>query len=727
LKRKLALTAVLTAGGVYYYAVRPERSAAPSGYVSDIAVCAGCHAEIAKTYRLTGMGRSFSRAGRAKPIEDFTTRNTFYHPASDRHYTMSVRGGKPIQRRHQSGYGGVETNVVEVEADFIIGSGNHARGYLHRAPDGRLLELPVTWYTAGGGFWAMSPGYDRPNHKDFRRPIGYNCMFCHNAYPGVGPAEPRFGERIPEGIDCERCHGPGRAHAAAAASGKASREAIRQSIVNPARLPRDRNLEVCMQCHLETTSSRLPNVIARYGTAPFSYRPGEPLGASFLYFDHPPEARRGDKFEIAHDAYRLRQSACFRKSALTCTTCHNPHDVPRGERAVRHYDSACRNCHKTAHPAEKAMQSNCAACHMPKRRAEDAVHVVMTDHYIERRKPAGDPLAPRRESVAEYRGQVAAYYPPEGADDLYLALAQVRDEANLEAGAAALRNAIERRKPSEAGFYLDLAKAYFKAGNLDEAVAWCEEALRRKTPFPDAALQLSAALIAKGDLARAAQILSSASPDGAILANLGNVYLRQSKLDAAEAVLNQALELSPDDPGAYNLLAMTQARKGDAAAAERSFRRAIAAQPDFAEAHHNLANLLAVGRDFAQAAYHFEKALAADPGYAEAHHAYALLLMATRSFDRALRELEKAVRLNPAIAQAHSDLADLLSAKGLAARAAAHYREAVRLNPGLYEAHLELGKILAAQGNRAAARESFENAARSPDPPVRDAARKALQ
>jgi hypothetical protein len=28
----------------------------------------------------------------------------------------------------------------------------------------------------------MNPGYDRPDHKDFRRKIGYDCTFCHNGY-----------------------------------------------------------------------------------------------------------------------------------------------------------------------------------------------------------------------------------------------------------------------------------------------------------------------------------------------------------------------------------------------------------------------------------------------------------------------------------------------------------------------------------------------------------------
>src|SRR5437870_4941315 len=74
---------------------------------------------------------------------------------------------------------------------------------------------------------------------------------------------------------------------------------------------------------------------------------------------------------------------------------------------------------------------DCIGCHMPKRRTDDAVHVVMTDHYIQRRQPPRDLLAPiseRRETEENsYRGEVVLYYPrtlgnePDNPDrDLYL-------------------------------------------------------------------------------------------------------------------------------------------------------------------------------------------------------------------------------------------------------------------------------------------------------------------
>jgi tetratricopeptide (TPR) repeat protein len=642
-------------------------AAEPSAYI-DSATCSGCHAAIAQSYRRTGMGQSMYRPSATNSVEDYATRNRVYHRPSGRYYTMLQRDGQWYQRRHQIGYEGKEENAIERRIDYVIGSGNHARTYLHRTTDNHLVEMPVSWYSENGGYWAMSPGFDRPNQQDFRRSIAHSCTFCHNAYPGSAPSEEGvFPATLPEGIDCQRCHGPGRAHAEAAGR-KAPPDAIRRAIVNPARLSRERQLDVCLQCHLEPTSSPLPNVVARFEHGPFDYRPGKPLTDYFLFFDRPP-APTNDRFEIAHAGYRLQKSKCFQQSSMTCSTCHNPHDIPRGEQAAVHYNAACRKCHAAAHASAVPADGNCATCHMPRRRTDDAVHVVMTDHLIQRSRPTRDLVAARAETIDEgYRGEVTPYYPAQDAGELYVAVAQVRDGANLERGIPLLRQAIERLKPAHPEFYLELAKAYAKTGNPAEAVRWCDEALRLRPGFVLALKERGAALIAAGDLPRAAETLRAVT--GAVAqTNLGNVYLRMGQIDAAE----QALRGNPEDPDAINLLGIVAVQKGDNRAAEQLFRNALQLQTDHAEAHHNLANLLASNHDYPQAAYHFQQAIASNPGYAEAHYRYGLLLLASGSIDRAQHELETTVRIKPGLADAHRDLGDILAAKGRAREAAIEY------------------------------------------------------
>ena len=294
------------------------------------------------------MGRSFARL-QPEHVPEFG--KPFHHKASDSYFTMVARDGKYYQRRWQIGFDGKETNVDEKQVDFVVGSGNHSLTYLHLTSRGALQVLPLSWYSENGGYWDMSPGYDQPDFPGSVRPVHYECMFCHNAYPKIpealehaANAEMTFLDPVPEGIDCQRCHGPGQRHVALASAGAAP-EQIRAAIINPKRLAPDRELEVCMQCHLETTSLDLPHSIRRFDRAPFSYVPGQPLGDFSVEFDRPGGMK--DRFEIAHGAYRLRQSQCYIQSAgkLRCTTCHDPHNIPRGPAAAAHYNAVCEQCH----------------------------------------------------------------------------------------------------------------------------------------------------------------------------------------------------------------------------------------------------------------------------------------------------------------------------------------------------------------------------------------------
>ncbi len=746
------------------------------GYV-DSAICASCHQAIAKSYQLTGMGRSLYRPTPGNTIEDYTAHPTVHNEASGLTYTMVERDGRFYQRRSEVGFGGQQTNVVEEQIDYVIGSGNHARSYLHRGPDGRLIELPVSWYVENSGYWAMSPGYDRKGQEDFRRAISGECMLCHNGLPLKGSYPERgtsglavFPKEIPEGIDCQRCHGPGGAHVRAALAPNTPAEKIRQAIVNPARLNRERQLEVCMQCHLETSSSLMPNEIRRYNRTIDSYRPGEQIGDYKLYFDRASVPGQGDGFEIAHAGYRLRMSACFRASQMTCLTCHDPHQEYRISTSTAHYVAVCQGCHQSVvHKAALPAGTDCFSCHMPKRRTDDVVHVVMTDHYIQRVKPDRDLLAPMAEagSAPQGREAVVPYYPAPlphtGENELYLATAEVKHGS--ASGVAHLESAILKYSPTAPDFYFELGDGYARAGQNDEAIRWYKEALRRKPDFRPAIKQLAAALMGKGEYARAAEVLRQAvaapPADDALFSDLGNAYLRQGMLSQAQQALRRALEVNPEQPEAQNLLGLVAVQKDDPVEAQARFRDALRSQPDFAEAHNNLGNVLAGARDYPQAEYHFQRAVAIDPKSAEAHHSYALVLAMTQSYEQAIAQLREAIQLNPNDAQMHDDLGDILLVQRQADDAAMEYRQAIRLKPQLadphcglgnllgaqekfdeakselrvcvqlapdnYEAHLGLGMILMREGKKAEAKAQCQKALESPDPSLRDAAQRALE
>jgi predicted CXXCH cytochrome family protein len=641
----------------------------------DSRACAGCHAAIAKTYRETAMAQAFYRATPAA-MSAHGIIGRFEHAASGRTYSVFERNGRYFQSRNEKG-----RYELEREIHYVMGSGRHARTFISRTREGRLAELPLGWYSEKGGYLAMSPGYDRPDPLDFRRKISFDCMFCHNAYPAVAAGqdapsqEPVFPAELPEGIDCQRCHGPGSLHIAAAGKGV---------IVNPAKLGPERAMEVCMQCHLETTSRSLPNSLVRFGRGAFSYRPGEPLGEFVLHFD---QVGKPDKFEIVNSVYRLRQSRCFLESQgkMQCTTCHNPHDVPRGAAARVVYAKTCMSCHQSVALASHPKGDDCAGCHMPRRRTEDVVHAVMTDHKIVRRPPAGDLLAPKAEYAGpDYRGEVALYYPPAARDqETYLAVAQVVQKSNLKGGIPRL----EALKSKEPGVLYALAQAYEAEGNLPLA-----EARYREAGFAPAMRKLGELLQRQGRSAEALPVLEKAGGDAGAQYALGVVYRDLGRGSEAIAAMERAIALDSDFSRAYNSLGGMLIEKGDRPRAESALREALRLQPDFAEAHSNLGQLLAAGGDYTQAEFH----------------------------------LRAAIRWKPDNFSAWVALGEVQSVGGEWAAAKKSYLEALRARPLSEAAWLGLGTAQAATGDLPAARTSLAKAASGKDAAIRQEAQELL-
>lgn len=633
--------------------------------------CGACHPDVAAKFRTSGMARSFTAFRPDHTEADFERNNVFIHAASGRKYTMLRRGETAVMRRHQLGEDGSEENVVEKRIDYILGSGHKAQTFLHRNGRGELIELPVAWYTEKGGFWAMNPGFDRPDHDGFRRRIRYDCLFCHNAYPDLGGADDSFyanaiyPARLPQGIDCQRCHGPGAAHVERASRG-AGGSKLRESILNPARLSRERQMEVCMQCHLQTTSRSLPYAIIRLERGVFSFRPQQPLSSYILHFDHAPGKGFDDKFEIAHAAYRLRQSACFERSdSMTCTTCHDPHAAE----TVKGVTHVCRSCHAGSLAPSHPKEGDCAGCHMPQRRTEDVVHVVMTDHRI-RRPGLTNPVAPlsehRETAETAYRGPVVPYYPKQGIGEVYVALAQVRAGSNLDAGIPQLENALERMRPARAEFYYELAEAYWKAGNAERAFENHERALRLNPRFLPALRSYGMELSASSRPEKGEEVLKRAleldPADARTLHDLGLNYASRQKRELAIEMFRRALTSDPESPETQNALAAELYASGDRTGAKAAFREAIRAKPDYTMAHANLAILLAYEGENAGAERHFRKAVLLDPRYAKARLDYGLFLAAGRRLEEAARELRAAIQLKPGDPQALAALSAVLGA-----------------------------------------------------------------
>jgi predicted CXXCH cytochrome family protein len=728
-----------------------------AGAYADPAVCAQCHSAIAVTYEKTGMGRSFRKVRSEKDLEAVAPPKPFYHAASDSFFNMVFRNGTWYQRRWQTGFDGKETNVDEKRVDYVLGSGNHSRTLLHLTERNTLQQLPLGWYSEKGGFWGMNPGYDRPDYVGSVRPIYYECMFCHNGYPRIpegahrDTAQATYLQPLPEGIDCQRCHGPGQSHVDKASKG-ASAQVVRAAIINPARLNPDREMEVCLQCHLETSNQKLPHAIVRFARAPFSYMPGQPLADFEVAFDRAPGKNTG--FEVAQAGYRFRESQCFLKSGglngesrLRCTSCHNPHDIPRGEEAVSHYNQVCAGCHQPAtllatagiNASVHEARANCVSCHMPRRRTDDAVHVVMTDHFIARRPPEGDLLAEKPERAenpaSSYRGEVVPYYPAKLAstadNELTVAVAQVREQSNLAGGLPRLKKAIEQYRPATPGYYAELAQGYKAAGNSAAAIAYFEEAVRREPSSAFRLIELADALMdsqqwnkAEFQLRGAAAL---AADDPRAWGRLGWALWQQDKAKEARAALEKAVSLDPEIPELHNNLGLLLWGTGDQWEAEREFREALRIQPGVAEWRLNLGRALTTQGRVSEARYQMDQSVKLKPDYTEARIDYARMLGDLNLTREAEAQARAVVDADPRDPVGHELLGSLLADAGDLIGALPELQTAIRLKPDFWRAQFELGAALARQGDSAGALEHLKIAAQGTDGQASAAARQALQ
>ncbi|MFK7847018.1 MAG: tetratricopeptide repeat protein, partial [Rhodothermales bacterium] len=353
--------------------------------------CAGCHEDVYASYSKTGMGRSVSLFDASTAPEQFPRGLEVYSERFDYYYTSFVQNDTLFQREYRKDGSGKVIHERVHPVSWVIGSGNATRSYMTNV-NGHVTQMPLTWYV-DKQVWDLSPAYEQQNFR-FERPIGAECMTCHNGLPEHSPFTQNHYEEIPLGISCERCHGPGSEHVDLRLAGLGVEAGeVDETIVNPSHLDRPSQLSVCQQCHLTGTT------VLAAGEEMDSFRPGELLSAHRSVFVIEEQLTDPESFGIASHAQRLARSQCFQESDMTCVTCHNPHE-PVAALDDDAFNQACIGCHTPAPeagpivcsredvdaPAE-AMTGNCVGCHLQKSGTSDIPHVTFTDHWIRRTLP----------------------------------------------------------------------------------------------------------------------------------------------------------------------------------------------------------------------------------------------------------------------------------------------------------------------------------------------------
>jgi tetratricopeptide (TPR) repeat protein len=516
----------------------PPKPADRNGYVGNEA-CASCHSTIYHSYQRTSMAHASGPAIEALTPAEFT------HKESGVHYRIYAERGRGWLSFDRPGDPKVQGKR---ELLYYIGSGRRGRSYLFET-GGFLFESPVNWY-ANKQTWDMAPAYQTAREIPLNLPAYTSCLHCHvsemrppakgtdNLYP-----EPPFTHN---GVACERCHGPGAAHVNGGA------------IVNPAKLTPARRDDICMQCHLEGKAA-----IERTGHHVYEFRPGDPLSDYVRYFVL--VNAQGPGLGAVSQVEALTQSQCKKKSggAMSCMSCHNPHQSPTAEDRVAFYRGKCLACHAAAfgtthHPDHP----DCIACHMPASPSTDVAHTQVTDHRIPRRPQISPQLLQSPETTPSLPRLVPFPDTETEPDPRDLALAwDSVVESGMSAAEPQARDLLSKalkQTPDDPTLLSALAYAEQRRGSTEQARELYQKALAKDSSLVDAATNLGVIEAQARDLPGALKLwrnaFQRAPARSSIGLNIARAYCGAGKFTEARTYTLRVLEFNPDLASARKLL-----------------------------------------------------------------------------------------------------------------------------------------------------------------------------
>jgi hypothetical protein len=437
------------------------------------------------------------------------------------------------------------------------------------------------------------------------------CISCHNAYPNHVEGSNNKYDFIPQGIDCERCHGPGEIHVALKSQGVLvdTSKYIDYSIVNPSKLDRDLQFDVCQRCHLQGTAVLHPN-------SSFSdFKPGMHLNHFIdVYL---PKYQDDNSFIMASHVERLKQSSCYINSEMTCVTCHNPHKSVKSL-GKNYFDKKCMDCHDLCKEQENI--SDCSSCHMPMSSSSDIPHVTITDHKIS--VPNNDSIYNIDYNQREFLGLIA-----------------INNDSPTNLSKA--KGYLKRFESFESNpLYLDSAYVFLKNSDMYEVFPYFVQYYYLKKDY--FSLINYYLTIEKERLN-----LYSSEELSLAYSRVADAYSNNGLVDEAIILFNQAAELSPFILDYKLKLAVLLINSNRFSDAENVFHELLSLNPERKEVYLNYGYLNILRMQFDKAEENLKRAVKLDPDYLLAYENLALLYIKKNNLFLARKNLEVILKLNP--------------------------------------------------------------------------------
>jgi len=172
-------------------------------------------------------------------------------------------------------------------------------------------------------------------------------------------------------------------------------------------------------------------------------------------------------------------------------------------------------------------------------------------------------------------------------------------------------------EPQNATAYNNCAISLNKIGKHEEAAATCRSGLKIAPRDCDLTINLACSLRLSGRLKTALRVMMESDEScrhtyaGAL--EIGNTYADLKMYNEAVYNFNQAKQINPESPDAYDNLGITYDQMGRYEDAEREYRRALELDPSDAAVHNNLAANLELQGDSEGARFEFSRAVQLEP------------------------------------------------------------------------------------------------------------------
>jgi tetratricopeptide (TPR) repeat protein len=183
---------------------------------------------------------------------------------------------------------------------------------------------------------------------------------------------------------------------------------------------------------------------------------------------------------------------------------------------------------------------------------------------------------------------------------------QLIESNNFQGALEILEDLTQQQKSAEVYYNIGYIKTARK--EFEGAIAAFQKATRLDRLFAKAYDGMGKAYKAMGDKEEAQKCFHRAA----------DIYLGKEKIQDAEEILNEILQINPDSVNVFNSLGVLYRKKGDLKTALYQYRKALKVHPDTPHIHYNIGRLYFDMKRFAEAKTCFQRALAVDPEFQEA-------------------------------------------------------------------------------------------------------------